>query len=563
MGSERLISKLTRAMDHLAHGRAQRAMVNIGQINREFTDQVRTEEMANLREAIWPEVRRLIQDTRDEHDPQDTSSRFIIKAYDGSRNSPVNTATLEKASKYMKELLDGVVNRQTLVKSDDQALTLLRLSNMVAESYHLAPQQQIDLILSMLPEGNLKAIIADSRDEGLPSVFHRVLITNETSESVHTLTNKLLDWHLLPGQAAGNSIDELQGLLRQLLPLTSNKDYNKKEFLAALLGKIESSVSGDLRERITGLKQQLARSRMAKPTPYYIDLILGWATRAHPSNFKGKQKTEVIYHSPSLRRPPPGRRGARRGGWGFRGRPPPPRRYTRQVRQVGVEDRAPPTQNMPPPRQFSSNFQPRPSGNFRPRPTFGQQPRPPIGRQSNGYGQSGFYNRSRNFRSGNGSVPTQRCSLHPMGVHTNAECRVRRQSEGGQRTNSTDLDQYVDAFPEGRRIYLDKGGRMLHPDVERHFSGACYRCGMKTHLARNCFTYDERAPNSHGLCHACRRGFHIECRYPGPVIKTGPAVKEVKVLRLGRRERQPKTINYNYYLQSEAVREEGDDLSKN
>ena len=557
VGQERMVSKIARAMDHLAHGRVQRAMVNIGQINREFTDQVRSEELANLREALWPEVRRLIQDTRNESDPHDASSRFIIKAYDGSKNRPVDTDTFQKASKYMKELLEGVVNRQQLTQSNDQALTLLRLSNMVAESYKLAPAQQIDLILSMLPEGNLKAIIADSRDEGLPSVFHRVLITNEASESVHSLTNRLLNWHLKPGQNAGQSIDNLQGLLRQLLPLTSNKDYNKKEFLSALLGKIESSVSGDLRERVTGLKQQLARSRMARPTPYYIDLVLGWATRAHPSNFKGKQKEEIIYHAPSLRRPPPGRRGSRGRIWGYRRRtpPPPPRRYQRQVRQVEVGGN--PTNQI---KQFAGNgpaalntgqnspsgFQQRPSRNFMPR-------QGPPRASYNQYQQ----NNGRPFRPPLGQS-RPRCSIHPSGNHTDAECRVRRGEWGRGRPQNTDLNLYVPPYPEDKQIYLDRGGRRLHPNVESHFAGACYRCGMKNHLAKNCFAYDARAPNSHGLCGVCRRGFHVECKYPGPTFKSSGGPKEVKTLEIESLSRPAGTVNYNYYLQSDAILSEKD-----
>ena len=559
VGNEKLVSKITRALDHLAHGRSQRAMVNIGQINREFTEQVRSEELANLREAMWPEVRRLIQDSRDEGDTRDTSSRFIIKAYDGSRNPPVDTATLEKASKYMKELLDGVVDRKTLVKSDDQALTLLRLSNMVAETYHLAPQQQIDLILSMLPEGTLKAIIADSRDEGLPSVFHRVLITNETSESVHTLTNKLLNWHLKSGPEAGPSIDELQGLLRQLLPLTSNKDYNKKEFLSALLGKIESSVSGDLRERVTGLKQQLARSRIARPTPYYIDLILGWTMRAHPSNFRGKQRTEIIYHSPSLRRPPPGRRVSKRGTWGFRRRPPPPpRQYQRQVRQLGVNESSdiPRSRDIALQNKQSVNFQSGPRTDYRPRPFQGPVSRPPIIRPSNGGQFPANYGRSSRPETSNGGSPP--CSIHPTSNHTESECRTRRQAWGPAKLPTTETGQYVPPYPEGARIYLDRGGRMLHPDVEKHFAGACYRCGMRSHLARNCFAYDGRAPNSHGICSTCRRGFHIECKFPGSTNGTKFISRGVKSLRIHQREPSPKTVNYNYYLQSEIVGKEED-----
>ncbi len=70
----------------------------------------------------------------------------------------------------------------------------------------------------------------------------------------------------------------------------------------------------------------------------------------------------------------------------------------------------------------------------------------------------------------------------------------------------------VTPWPEHKE-YISKSGNALNDEINRHFNGYCYRCGLNNHSASYCKTYD-RQKIILTLCNLCRSGFHDVCYHP-------------------------------------------------
>ena len=169
---------------------------------------------------------------------------------------------------------------------------------------------------------------------------------------------------------------------------------------------MESSTQGNLRQRVTNLKTQLAQSRLLKPSAYYIDIVISWATNADPGDFLDNQNKFKVYPVPPFRgrerpsRPRQQQRGNRR---------PNQKRFVRQVEII------PSVQQV---KQIEHTWQP-PIVQAR---QVLQQPveRPPE---------------------------PAKCKLHPKGNHTDKECRS--QQGRNERQVSANFQQ---PEPGGRRF---------------------------------------------------------------------------------------------------------------
>ena len=69
---------------------------------------------------------------------------------------------------------------------------------------------------------------------------------------------------------------------------------------------------------------------------------------------------------------------------------------------------------------------------------------------------------------------------------------------------------FVEPWPAGKN-YLDTSGNQLSNEIETHFKGFCFRCGMNNHFASNCRIYKEKETILN-LCTVCFSGFHLLCR---------------------------------------------------
>ncbi len=70
----------------------------------------------------------------------------------------------------------------------------------------------------------------------------------------------------------------------------------------------------------------------------------------------------------------------------------------------------------------------------------------------------------------------------------------------------------VTPWPEHKE-YISKSGNVLNDEINRHFYGFCFRCGLNNHSASYCKTYD-RQKIILTLCNLCRSGFHEVCLHP-------------------------------------------------
>jgi len=69
---------------------------------------------------------------------------------------------------------------------------------------------------------------------------------------------------------------------------------------------------------------------------------------------------------------------------------------------------------------------------------------------------------------------------------------------------------FVKPWPEGKP-YLNKSGNQVSKEFEDWFLGHCYKCGHKSHSARDCRTYPEKSTML-SVCNRCGQGLHEVCR---------------------------------------------------
>ena len=97
----------------------------------------------------------------------------------------------------------------------------------------------------------------------------------------------------------------------------------------------------------------------------------------------------------------------------------------------------------------------------------------------------------------------------------------------GDRSKSRTRYTFVEPWPMGKS-YLSKSGNQLSKEIELHFSGFCFKCGLNNHLAGDCRIYAEKGTIL-TLCTICRGGFHEKCRNLRFVNKDGTLKDQTKV----------------------------------
>jgi hypothetical protein len=87
------------------------------------------------------------------------------------------------------------------------------------------------------------------------------------------------------------------------------------------------------------------------------------------------------------------------------------------------------------------------------------------------------------------------------------------QKEGNRYDRSKSRARWVAPWPKGKK-YIISGS--LTPELNNHFSEACYKCGMlKSHKARDCKIY-QGTRMTMSLCSNCWCGFHEVCKRTYP-----------------------------------------------
>ena len=71
----------------------------------------------------------------------------------------------------------------------------------------------------------------------------------------------------------------------------------------------------------------------------------------------------------------------------------------------------------------------------------------------------------------------------------------------------------AEPFPMNKPTKI-AGTNNYSPEVNEHFKGRCYKCGFRSHSAKDCMTYkDSEVPIAVDICKSCRRGFHVKCLF--------------------------------------------------
>jgi hypothetical protein len=87
---------------------------------------------------------------------------------------------------------------------------------------------------------------------------------------------------------------------------------------------------------------------------------------------------------------------------------------------------------------------------------------------------------------------------------------------------------FVRPWPENTP-YLSKNGNCLSKEIEKHFADFCHKCGHSSHNASQCLTYKDKGTIL-TLCGTCRQGFHDTCRSRRADLQNEKVLKEVKKL---------------------------------
>jgi len=101
-----------------------------------------------------------------------------------------------------------------------------------------------------------------------------------------------------------------------------------------------------------------------------------------------------------------------------------------------------------------------------------------------------------------------------------SESRNRDKDSNGRKNNNNKPDRgrsygrnksrYVQPWPQGKP-YRNSSGNKLTRELEEHFRGFCFRCGIAGHNANNCRIYSDKTPVL-TLCDICNSGFHRQCK---------------------------------------------------
>jgi len=78
------------------------------------------------------------------------------------------------------------------------------------------------------------------------------------------------------------------------------------------------------------------------------------------------------------------------------------------------------------------------------------------------------------------------------------------------RSYGRNKSRYVQPWPQGKP-YRNASGNKLTREIESHFRGYCFRCGIAGHNADNCRIYTDKTPVL-TLCTTCNSGFHRQCK---------------------------------------------------
>lgn len=160
----------------------------------------------------------------------------------------------------------------------------------------------------------------------------------------------------------------------------------------------------------------------------------------------------------------------------------------------------------------------------------------------NSHGNKGKAKKQQNRgRSGNRSDNRPR---------SQSRARNRSQSRGRwggqrQRTRSRPRLKSVDPWP-ANKPYLSKNGNKLSQELDTHFDGFCYKCGLNNHQSEDCKRYPEKVTIL-TLCNKCFSGFHNSCKHPlykGQQSQDGNGLSAPAVKFLSQTKSTPPTITY-------------------